>query len=141
MVYAYITFIIFMFLYSTVNIPYTSLLGVISGDPIERTSAASFKFVGAYLAGFIVSMTALPFAKYFTGDSAMQLERNNWFNHLLINISESIRHLAHSIHFDGWQTTMSLYGIAAIVFFMITFISTRERSNLLLKRGRILSMT
>ena len=126
-VYAYITFILFMFLYSTVNIPYTSLLGVISGDPIERTSAASFKFVGAYLAGFIVSMTALPFAKYFTGDSAMQLEGNNWFNHLLINISEGIRHFAHSIHFDGWQTTMSLYGLAAIVFFMITFISTREK--------------
>jgi len=63
--YAYITFILFMFLYSTVNIPYTALLGVISGDPVERTSAASFKFVGAYLAGIIVSATALPFAAYF----------------------------------------------------------------------------
>jgi Na+/melibiose symporter-like transporter len=61
-VYAYATFILFMFLYSTVNIPYTSLLGVISGDPHERTKAASFKFVGAYLAGIIVSATALPFA-------------------------------------------------------------------------------
>jgi GPH family glycoside/pentoside/hexuronide:cation symporter len=126
-VYAYITFILFMFLYSTVNIPYTSLLGVISDDPVERTSAASFKFVGAYLAGFIVSATALPFAKYFKGDSAMQLEGNNWLNHLFINISEGIRHLAHSIHFDGWQTTMSLYGIAAVVFFIITFLSTKEK--------------
>jgi glycoside/pentoside/hexuronide:cation symporter, GPH family len=39
--YAYITFIAFMFLYSTVNIPYTALLGVISGDPVERADAAT----------------------------------------------------------------------------------------------------
>ena len=58
-VYAYVTFIAFMFLYSTVNIPYTALLGVISGDPIERTSASSFKFVGAFGGGIIVSATAL----------------------------------------------------------------------------------
>jgi len=49
-----------MFLYSTVNIPYTALLGVISGDSVERTSASAFKFTGAYLAGFIVSATILP---------------------------------------------------------------------------------
>jgi GPH family glycoside/pentoside/hexuronide:cation symporter len=98
-VYAYITFILFMFLYSTVNIPYTSLLGVISGDPVDRTSAASFKFVGAYLAGIIVSATALPFAEHFgQGNDA-----------------------------KGWQTTMILYAIAAILFFIITFLSTKER--------------
>ena len=97
--YAYITFILFMFLYSTVNIPYTALLGVISGDPVERTSAASFKFVGAYLAGIIVSATALPFAAHFgQGNDA-----------------------------KGWQTTMVIYAIAAFLFFMITFLSTKER--------------
>jgi GPH family glycoside/pentoside/hexuronide:cation symporter len=99
LVYAYITFIIFMFLYSTVNIPYTALLGVIHNDPVERTSAASFKFVGAYLAGFIVSATALPFAKYFGNGNEGK----------------------------GWQTTMIIYGIAAVIFFLITFLSTHER--------------
>jgi glycoside/pentoside/hexuronide:cation symporter, GPH family len=97
--YAYITFILFMFLYSTVNIPYTALLGVISGDPIDRTSAASFKFVGAYLAGIIVSATALPFAAHF----------------------------GHGNDAKGWQTTMVIYAIAAFLFFMITFLSTKER--------------
>jgi GPH family glycoside/pentoside/hexuronide:cation symporter len=97
--YAYVTFILFMFLYSTVNIPYTSLLGVISGDPVDRTSAASFKFVGAYLAGIIVSATALPFAKHFgQGNDA-----------------------------KGWQITMLIYAIAAVIFFVITFLATRER--------------
>jgi len=63
--YAYLTFILFMFLYSTVNIPYTALLGVMTADPVERTSASSFKFVGAYLGGIVVSMTVLPFAAHF----------------------------------------------------------------------------
>lgn len=98
-VYAYVTFVTFMFLYSAVNIPYTSLLGVISGDPIERTSASSFKFVGAYLGGFIVSATALPFAAHFGHGSATK----------------------------GWQATLGIYGIAAIILFVITFMMTRER--------------
>ncbi len=98
-VYAYITFILFMFLYSTVNIPYTALLGVISGDPVDRTSASSFKFVGAYLGGFIVSATVLPLAAGLGGGD-----------------------VAH-----GWRMTMSIYGVAAVVFFIITFLATHER--------------
>ena len=98
-VYAYLTFIAFMFLYSTVNIPYTALLGVISGDPVERTSASSFKFVGAYLGGIIVSPTILPFAAHFGHGNAAK----------------------------GWQTTMAIYAVAAVVFLLITFLSTRER--------------
>jgi GPH family glycoside/pentoside/hexuronide:cation symporter len=99
LIYAYLTFILFMFLYSTVNIPYTALLGVISGDPVDRTSASSFKFTGAYLAGFIVSATVLPLSSYFGHESVAK----------------------------GWQMTMSIYGVLAVVFFFITFISTHER--------------
>jgi GPH family glycoside/pentoside/hexuronide:cation symporter len=98
-VYAYVTFISFMFLYSTVNIPYTSLLGVISSDPIERTSASSFKFVGAYAGGIIVSATALPLTSALgRGDAAR-----------------------------GWTLTLTTYGVAAVVLFFVTFAMTRER--------------
>jgi GPH family glycoside/pentoside/hexuronide:cation symporter len=98
-VYAYVTFILFMFLYSFVNIPYTALLGVISGDPIERTSASSFKFVGAFAGGMIVSATALPLAKYFGQNGAAA----------------------------GWRTTLMIYAAAAVVLLFITFASTHER--------------
>ena len=100
-VYAYVTFVFFMFMYSTVNIPYTAMLGVISGDPIERTSASSFKFIGAYVGGFIVSLTALPLARYFGHDGA-DLQK-------------------------GWHMTLLIYGVAAVVLFLITFLSTHER--------------
>jgi len=99
LIYAYVTFIVFMFLYSTVNIPYTALLGVISGDPVERTSASSFKFIGAYLGGIIVAATVLPLAAHFGHHNAAK----------------------------GWQMTMGVYAILAIVLFMITFLATRER--------------
>jgi GPH family glycoside/pentoside/hexuronide:cation symporter len=99
LVYAYITFILFMFFYSAINIPYTSLLGVISSDPNERTSASSFKFTGAYLAGMIVSISALPLAKYLGGGNSGK----------------------------GWPITMAIYAAAAVVFFLITFASTKER--------------
>jgi GPH family glycoside/pentoside/hexuronide:cation symporter len=97
--YAYVTFILFMFMYSAINIPYTSLLGVISGDPVERADAATSKFIGAYLGGIIVSATALPMARYF----------------------------GHGNDAKGWQMTLGLYGVAAVIFFLITFVSTRER--------------
>jgi GPH family glycoside/pentoside/hexuronide:cation symporter len=99
MVYAYVTFIFFMFMYSAINIPYTAMLGVISGDPVERTSASSFKFIGAYVGGFIVSATALPFATHFGQGNVAK----------------------------GWQTTLAIYGVAAVILFLITFFSTRER--------------
>ncbi len=105
LIYAYVTFILFMFFYSAINIPYSSLLGVISSDPNERTSASSFKFIGAYAAGFIVSATALPCAKYFGKGSDAR----------------------------GWQLTMALYGVAAVIFFLITFVSTRERIQPMVK--------
>ena len=99
LVYAYITFIAFMFLYSTVNIPYTALLGVISGDPVERADAATSKFIGAFTAGIIVSATALPLAKYFgQGNDA-----------------------------KGWHMTMIIYAAAAVVFLWITFFGAHER--------------
>ena len=99
-VYAYVTYILFMFLYSAINIPYTALLGVISGDPAERSDAATAKFIGAYLGGIIVSATALPLATHYLG---------------------------HGNEARGWQMTLTVYAIAATVFFLITFVSTRER--------------
>ncbi|MBN1118369.1 MAG: MFS transporter [Bacteroidales bacterium] len=62
-VWAYVTFILIMMLYTAINIPYTSLLGVISPDSAERTSVSSIKFVFAFAGGIIVSATLLPMTK------------------------------------------------------------------------------
>jgi len=99
LVYAYVTFIAIMMLYTAINIPYTALLGVISADSSERTTVSSVKFMFAFGAGIIVSATLLPMAKAFGGGNDAK----------------------------GWQLSFIIYGIAAIIFFLIAFWGTRER--------------
>jgi len=99
MIWAYVTFILMMMMYTAINIPYTALLGVISADSDERTTVSSVKFIFAFGAGIIVSATLLPMVK--------QLGRGN--------------------DARGWQHSFVIYGIAAIVFFLIAFRGTRER--------------
>lgn len=98
-IWAYVTFVLIMMLYTAINIPYTALLGVISPDSDERTSVSSVKFLFAFSAGIIVSATLLPMVK--------ALGKGN---------------PAH-----GWQSTFIIYGVAAIIFFLIAFKGTRER--------------
>jgi GPH family glycoside/pentoside/hexuronide:cation symporter len=54
--YAYVTYIIWGTLYSTVNIPYGSMASVITGDPVERTALSSWRTVGGALAGLIINV-------------------------------------------------------------------------------------
>jgi GPH family glycoside/pentoside/hexuronide:cation symporter len=98
-IWAYVTFILIMMLYTAINIPYTALMGVISPDSNERTSVSSIKFIFAFAAGIIVSATLLPMTKGLGGGNDAQ----------------------------GWQYTFMIYGVAAIIFFLIAFKGTRER--------------
>ena len=101
-IYAYVTLFLFMACYAGINIPYSSLLGVLSPDPTERTSASSFKFTFAYIAGMTVSATSLILAKYF-GNGVDTTEPT------------------------GWSKTIMFYGAIAIIFFVLTFLFTKER--------------
>jgi len=99
LIWAYVTFILIMMLYTAINIPYTALLGVISPNSDERTSVSSFKFLFAFSAGIIVSATLLPMVKAFGGGNEAK----------------------------GFQLSFVVYGIAAIIFFLIAFKGTKER--------------
>lgn len=99
LIYAYVTFTLFMMLYTAINIPYSSLLGVITPDSVERTSVASFKYTFAFASGILVSAIALPLAT----------------------------HLDKSCPGKGWSITMAIFGAFAVVFFLVTFLSTKER--------------
>ncbi|MBN1155646.1 MFS transporter [candidate division KSB1 bacterium] len=99
MIWAYTTFILIMMLYTAINIPYTALLGVISPNSDERTTVSSIKFLFAFSAGIIVSATLLPMVKTLGGGNAAR----------------------------GWQLTFVIYGIAAVIFFLIAFMGTKER--------------
>lgn len=55
LVYAYVTYILWGTLYSTVNIPYGSMASVITSDPVERTSLSTIHTMGAVFANLIIS--------------------------------------------------------------------------------------
>ncbi|MBA9027178.1 MFS transporter [Peribacillus huizhouensis] len=53
--YAFVTYILWGTLYSTVNIPYGSMASLITDDPIERTSLSTFRTMGAMSASLIIN--------------------------------------------------------------------------------------
>ena len=100
LIYAYVTYIVLMTVYSANNLPYSALSGVMTGDVVERTSLSSYRFVFAMLAAVAIQGLALPMVKHFgQGDSA-----------------------------KGYQWTMGIFCILAVVFF-VHYIPFRERKN------------
>jgi GPH family glycoside/pentoside/hexuronide:cation symporter len=53
-IYAYVTFSLMMMVYSLINVPYASLMGVMTADGKERTTLATFRFVFAFAGSFLV---------------------------------------------------------------------------------------
>lgn len=65
-IYAYVTYILMMMAYTAINIPYSALLGVLSPDTQQRTSASTYRFVLAFGGALIVQGATLPLV-YSTG--------------------------------------------------------------------------
>lgn len=64
-VYAYTTYILFTLIYTANNIPYGSLMAVMTPDDKERTSLGSFRMVGAFAGGMLVQGLLLFLVAYF----------------------------------------------------------------------------
>jgi Na+/melibiose symporter-like transporter len=99
MIYACVTNILLMTLYSINNTPYSAMTGVMTGDVNERTSLSSYRFVSAMIAQLMVAGLTLPLvAKFGKGNDA-----------------------------KGWQMTIGLWAVLCVILFTITFLTTHER--------------
>jgi len=99
LVYAIITNILLMTLYSANNTPYSAMTGVMTGDVNERTALSSYRFFAAMFAQLIVGgFTLTLVAKFGQGNNAR-----------------------------GWQMTMGLWAVLCVICFVVTFLTTRER--------------
>lgn len=54
--WAFVMYLLWGTLYSTVNIPYGSMASVISGDPIERTALSTWRTMGGSMAALIINV-------------------------------------------------------------------------------------
>lgn len=64
--YAYGLYLLMMAVYTAVNVPYGSLLGVMTDDDDEKNKFSSFRMVGAYAMGF-VTLLSFPYLQKLVG--------------------------------------------------------------------------
>lgn len=65
-VWAYTLYLLMMAIYTAVNVPYGSLLGVMTEDDNEKNQFSSFRMVGAYAMGF-VTLLSFPYIQKAIG--------------------------------------------------------------------------
>ncbi|MBR0527294.1 MAG: MFS transporter [Prevotella sp.] len=65
-VWAYSLYLLMMAVYTAVNVPYGSLLGVMTDDDNEKNEFSSYRMVGAYAMGFI-TLLSFPYVVEFIG--------------------------------------------------------------------------
>jgi len=98
-IYAYITYGLMMLSYTVINVPYSSLLGVISPSSRTRAQASTFRFIGAFGGALLISLLVRPLVRELGGGDEML----------------------------GFKLTMAIFAIASVVMFWVTFATTRER--------------
>ena len=99
LVYAYVSYIFMMTAYTAIGIPYSALMGVLTPSTQERTSVSTYRFVGAFTGGLVVSF-GLPWLVSLLGGGDAEA---------------------------GWSYTMMVFGVLGILLFGLCFASTRER--------------
>ncbi|MBQ9667186.1 MAG: MFS transporter [Prevotella sp.] len=67
-VWAYSLYLMMMAVYTAVNVPYGSLLGVMTPDDNEKNQFSSYRMVGAYAMGF-VTLLSFPYLQKLVGGS------------------------------------------------------------------------
>ena len=65
-IYAYTVYLLMMAVYTAVNVPYGSLLGVMTDNDHERNQFSAYRMVGAYAMGFIV-LFSFPYLQKMVG--------------------------------------------------------------------------
>jgi glycoside/pentoside/hexuronide:cation symporter, GPH family len=98
-IYAGVTYLLLMTVFTAINLPYSSLGAVMTSDSYERAGLNSYRFIFAFAGQFIVTGSALYLANYFGRGNMSQ----------------------------GYQYTLMLFAVISFVLFMITFKTTRER--------------
>jgi len=67
-IYAYVTYSMMMIVYSAINIPYGSMMAVVSSNPNVRSVFSQYRFILAFTGGLIVEGGTLPIVNYIGGN-------------------------------------------------------------------------
>ncbi len=109
-VWAFVTYILMMTIYTAINVPYGSMLGVMTEDSDEKTVFSSFRMFFAYAGSFIVLACWEPLCNMFANMRGTMQE------------GETLTHDP-----QAWQSAMMVVGAVCFALFVLTFAMTRER--------------
>jgi glycoside/pentoside/hexuronide:cation symporter, GPH family len=98
LLYAWATYLLLRLIYAANNVPYASLTAVMTEDPDERNSIATYRQMFANTAGFIIGALAVPMVKFLGGGNSAL----------------------------GYQLTMGILLSLSIIFFLIAFAVSKE---------------
>ena len=98
LIWAYVTYILMMTVYTAINVPYGAMLGVMTDDSNEKTVFSSFRMFFAYGGSFISLFLWEPLANLMGGYNQP----------------------------GGWFWAMVMIAVACFVMFILCFILTRE---------------
>lgn len=104
LIYAYITYSLMMMVYSAINVPYASLLGVMSPDVKDRNALSTYRMTFAYIGSFLALLLFMPMVNAFSGHST--------------DISQQQY---------GWTMAVIVIAILCALLFFGCFALTRER--------------
>lgn len=97
--YAGATYVLLMTAYAAINLPYSALGAVMTDDTYERAGLNTYRFIAGFTGQFIVTGLALTLAEFF----------------------------GHGNKAQGFQYTVFMFAVLSLIFFFITFQTTKER--------------
>lgn len=106
LVYAYVTYTLMMMIYSLINVPYASLLGVMSANPQTRTEFSSYRMTFAFGGSILVLALVEPLTDFFSR----------------VKPVDGVPSMAF-----GWQMAACVFAAMAVLMFLLTFSWTKER--------------
>ena len=98
-IYAGATYVLLMTAYAAINLPYSALGAVMTDDTYERAGLNTYRFIAGFSGQFIVTGLALTLAEFF----------------------------GHGNKAQGFQYTVFMFAVLSLIFFFITFQTTKER--------------
>lgn len=119
LVYAYITYTLMMMVYTAVNVPYASLLGVMTPNIQDRNQLSSFRMFFAYVGSFVTFMIFQPLVDLFAGRA------------------EGSADVSSEISTDpmAWTLAAGVIGTISAIFFFLCFKFTKERVKPIQEEG------
>lgn len=105
LIWASITYILLMTLYSAVSIPYASLSSKITNDPLERVKLTTYRMIFSFSGGIITNLTMLPLVHWYNSHAS----RNS----------------------SGYTFSVTVLGCVALILYWICFYETKENESIM----------